>query len=560
MNRHPLRVVCVAGVGFGVAALAGMAGMVLPESACSAQQLQRLIGTPSEEQFNGATAIGVDGFVAVGRMATTTGDDNMLVMRLDSAGRKIWARVLETGAYDEAFSVIRTLDGNIVLAGVSRSDPTRTIVVVKMDLAGNVLWANKLFGDNSLDVVADFHPIVTESPQGRLFVIGHHAEPSPNGFTQFGRLISLTPAGTVGLDIQFNQVGEPPMISPSDIEVVSSADGIQGLLICGTKRDIPPGGAFPMLRRGFLTLYVPGVGFVSTTEHNGVDPAQGVPLDLSFHSLSVRGAEPVVFVNGMSQVEVDSLDAAALMAIPPGVVAPAAWALHFRDIVPAQAGLVRANSANLVWTGSHIFGDGGQLAQLQSTDINGVALWNYEYRYPFNSASGALVVEPSSRDNVMFGRGFDFNLGYGGSDALFIRADQFGRLPNTQCPEQLLEPVQPWSPQAKLVTFLGTQVPPVRPWEFVLREPSPRDNRVCPTPGGCCIGDIASDSLDVVYNPNGSIGAEDLDAFIAGFIANNVLIADVASDSLDTTCNPNGAVGAEDLDAFIASFISGVCP
>jgi len=35
-------------------------------------------------------------------------------------------------------------------------------------------------------------------------------------------------------------------------------------------------------------------------------------------------------------------------------------------------------------------------------------------------------------------------------------------------------------------------------------------------------------------------------------------LADVASDSLDTTRNPNGSVGAEDLDAFIASFIT-VC-
>ena len=53
--------------------------------------------------------------------------------------------------------------------------------------------------------------------------------------------------------------------------------------------------------------------------------------------------------------------------------------------------------------------------------------------------------------------------------------------------------------------------------------------------------------FDTVRNPNGSVGAEDLDAFIGGFIAANVLIADVASDSLDTTFNPNGSVGAEDL-------------
>ena len=73
----------------------------------------------------------------------------------------------------------------------------------------------------------------------------------------------------------------------------------------------------------------------------------------------------------------------------------------------------------------------------------------------------------------------------------------------------------------------------------------------------CALADVASDSLDTTRNPNNAIGPEDLDAFIAAFIADNVSIADVASDSLDTTYNPNGSVGSEDLDAFIASFIAG---
>jgi len=72
-----------------------------------------------------------------------------------------------------------------------------------------------------------------------------------------------------------------------------------------------------------------------------------------------------------------------------------------------------------------------------------------------------------------------------------------------------------------------------------------------------CLADVASDSLDTARNPNNAVGSEDLDAFIAGFIADNTAIADVASDSLDTTYNPNGSVGSEDLDAFIASFIAG---
>ena len=72
----------------------------------------------------------------------------------------------------------------------------------------------------------------------------------------------------------------------------------------------------------------------------------------------------------------------------------------------------------------------------------------------------------------------------------------------------------------------------------------------------CALADIVSDPLETDLCANGSIGPEDLDAFIAAFISGN-LLADVASDSLDTTFNPNGFVGSEDLDAFIASFIAG---
>ena len=71
-----------------------------------------------------------------------------------------------------------------------------------------------------------------------------------------------------------------------------------------------------------------------------------------------------------------------------------------------------------------------------------------------------------------------------------------------------------------------------------------------------CIGDIATDSLDTFLNPNGSVGPEDLDAFVSGFISGSS-ITDIATDGTDTSRNPNGSVGPEDLDAFIGGFLRG---
>ena len=71
------------------------------------------------------------------------------------------------------------------------------------------------------------------------------------------------------------------------------------------------------------------------------------------------------------------------------------------------------------------------------------------------------------------------------------------------------------------------------------------------------LADVASDSSDTSRNPNNSVGPEDLEAFVNGFIAENAAIADVASDSSDTTYNPSNSVGPEDLEAFVNSYIAG---
>jgi len=71
------------------------------------------------------------------------------------------------------------------------------------------------------------------------------------------------------------------------------------------------------------------------------------------------------------------------------------------------------------------------------------------------------------------------------------------------------------------------------------------------------LADVASDGLDRTYNPNGSVGPEDIDAFTAAFTDNNLAVADVATDSMDASRNPNGSVGLEDQNAFIAAYIAG---
>ena len=534
------------------------AGTLLCVNASQAQHLQRLIGGLTNDRFNGGTTFGTNDFIAVGAIDTTTGDRNMLVTRLDNAGRVVWARSLGTGFYDEAFSVVQTSDGNIAVAGVSADDPSRTIIVIKLNANGAVIWSNKFFGNNLIDGVANFHPVVVQGPEGLLYVIGHHYIPATTGFPQqFGRIMVIQPNGTASSDLQFRQAAEPAMISPSDVVAVNLVGVGPSMVICGTKQNFNQG-PNQFLRSGFVTFFNPAAGFLFADFYNGQNPTQGQPLDLSFSSLDTDTTASSLYINGAGQTQLNANTDAVLLRTPLGG-APF-WALSFQQINAAQASLNLRDPETVVWAGTHIFGDGGRHAQLQSTKIDSTQNWNFEYTYPFSSGSGGLAIAPPARDNVIFGDALDFNLGYGQGDSYFVRTDLNGRLNNTQCFEQPLPRGEPWLPAVNQFAIIGSQVPIQRTVQFQIGNPLLRDTQFCPVPGGtCCIADVATDSSDVVYNPNGSIGPEDTEAFVNGYIANNAAIADVASDSADTTCNPNGSVGPEDLEAFVNSFIAG-CP
>ena len=546
----------------GLACAAAVCGGVLGSASEAEGQVlrQRLIGTPLDERFNGATAIAPSGFIAVGAIVSAAQDTNMLVTRLDAQGNVMWAQTMGTPVYDEAFSVVATQDGNFVIAGLSASLPTSSIVVLKMTPAGGLLWAQRFFGNGLADIVAQFHPVVIESPQANLFVIGHHL-PNPTVLNQFGRLFAVRPNGTVVFDTIFLPPGANAMISPSDLRIVSSVAGTPEIAaICGTRRQTSPNGT---LRSGIVTLHQFGAGFFATNQYAKIALPNGGIEDSSFRSIAGRPQDSQVFINGSAGTGTP-LPRALLLSVLTGAAVPPIWALQFNQVDAAQAGMRMSSPQTLVWTGTHQTTAGVRTAQMQSTQVNLVQNWHYLYPWTGGTNGNALVIDAVSGMNHVFGESANPNFGYGGADGLFVRADANGTLgaPNGQCPQRPLPAGEPQSMTVAAIQLTATQVEPPQPWQFTRMAIQLRDERVCLSqiPLPCCIADVASDALDVVYNPNGVIGAEDLDAFIAGFIANNVLIADVASDSLDTTCNPNGAVGAEDLDAFIASFISGVCP
>lgn len=98
--------------------------------------------------------------------ATGGGGYDAFVSKLDTAGKAIWTKQFGGSGTDYGTHMIATKDGNLLFVGRSNSGlSSQDIYAVKLDTAGNTLWANT-YGTDS----ADFGLKVVEGADGYLFV------------------------------------------------------------------------------------------------------------------------------------------------------------------------------------------------------------------------------------------------------------------------------------------------------------------------------------------------------------------------------------------------------
>ena len=106
------------------------------------------------------------------------GGSDFWAVRIDKNGIKLWDKTFGGSGTESSPTVLKTIDGGIIIAGSSssgssgdKSDETKgsnDIWIVKIDNSGNKLWDKSLGGDQH-----DWYPMILNSANGGYLVAGH---------------------------------------------------------------------------------------------------------------------------------------------------------------------------------------------------------------------------------------------------------------------------------------------------------------------------------------------------------------------------------------------------
>lgn len=132
---------------------------------------RRSFGGRMADQFFGVVGARDGGMVAVGHTRSSgAGQSDLWVVRLDAQGRTLWTQTFGGPENDRARAVTRTRDGSFVVVGFTASFGAgdRDLWAVKVNDAGRLVWARTFGGPK-----ADYGFDVTALADGGVAIVGH---------------------------------------------------------------------------------------------------------------------------------------------------------------------------------------------------------------------------------------------------------------------------------------------------------------------------------------------------------------------------------------------------
>jgi len=157
-------------------------------------------GTASDAGF--AVATGADGSVYISGTSTSFGPGSsaLFVVKFNSAGTLVWQRIFD-GAEGAAVAV--GPDGSVHAAGtIARGDPTSgnfDLLVLKISAAGNLVWQRQYAAGN----VADPRGGMTVASDGSIFIVGALQAPKAGIVGLAALIVKLSADGNLLFDKQF---------------------------------------------------------------------------------------------------------------------------------------------------------------------------------------------------------------------------------------------------------------------------------------------------------------------------------------------------------------------
>ncbi len=528
------------------ALMGAAAAIALSAGTANAQTFQRFNGTDRAEKAWDIESLDDGGYVTAGERTGIFGipggppdDSDMLVTRYDASGTPVWSTQVGGFLRDVAYSVDRTSDGGFIVAGMTESvGATLGLSLTKLGPGGTVAWSFAYPGDVFAELsnpAPDGTPpqvAVRESASGDIIVVTNFANTLGG---QNGVYVRTTPTGA-------------PIVQASYLD---SVIGPRSRVSFADLKELPGG---DIVITGFYEL--------------DDDNPFGIPADTDILTMRITPAGVPVwaFANGEPigtfateagyGIDVDPAGGRFVVGASTDKAAPTVatahlWfdttgALLFNNDVTGMApayGATRYNSdADVATAGQDFFLPGAGMhgtAAGVSFDAGGTPLWLYTYGPNVIPRDRATAVAPA---RVAGGCGWIFSgwerypLAPGAEDQHLIKVNDSG---SSGC----CEDERPLDPDLPLIVQRPLQIQHVphqsfEPWGSW--EPIDLIDVVkCESPDCTpCPADL---------NGDGALNVDDIDAFIAAFLAGEAL-ADLICD---------GVLNVDDIDEFIALFLAG---
>lgn len=103
-----------------------------------------------------------ENLIICGETYTAAGESDIIVIKIDSAGNKLWERVFNIPLYESAKYIEQTSDSGYIISGFkSDTSGSNDIYVVKLDSLGNKQWEKTIGGANN-----DYSDMIRQTNDG----------------------------------------------------------------------------------------------------------------------------------------------------------------------------------------------------------------------------------------------------------------------------------------------------------------------------------------------------------------------------------------------------------
>jgi len=517
------------------------AGVMIAAGAAPGQVFQRPIGFQSDEAGYHVETTVDGGFISTGywRQSTTALQD-VLIVKHDAVGKIQWKFAFGTPNSNEVGYSVRELAGGgyIIACETNVNGPQMGIGLIRMDPAGNVLWARLYPGTPNNDlVVAPLPGVAVRELDNNGFVVVGHRVPAAGG-PQRGMVIVTDANGNPVWMRDYADAQQNP-ITFTDVRRSIAVTGLRTFDISGVYS--APGN--PRDRDVLVLRIDAATGAVVWS--NRIATISAATVQESADGLETKLAPGSdIMVVGRNDFGVPGTSGMHVLALNAGgnLIANR----RERGLETAYAAVRFDRAGDLIWAGRRIGSNQNPDAVMQKFGMGlGAPIWTMAYLWPANTTADGVCVQglSTTTERLAFVGSVGFNSVYGLTDEYLVATDANGRT-GPQCPEQFLEvPVDAPDMRQTPVTLFTTLAQESTFWSGRFAIPL-IDQAECVPPPTC----------DADFNCDGNVDQGDVDCLI------NLVAGNPACACLPGDFNNDGNIDQGDVDALITVVAGGPCP